>query len=619
MKKETFRNMYNKCVPDKAVTRRLLQAIQDEDVANFAKKRKSADEDDTEDYLHIAAVPKKKKLSPVFPAAAAVVCIIGAAVYTVNSQGDISGNNMPGISDSGIYEGTDVIPEMAAMDMPIGKGYASTAADGGNANEEDGEQWIFATSIVGGESATPHNVDGGVWETVMTEKLPSDEAPPAEMPVEDVPAEAFTEAENKESKSRFGDFLDRCGRDDSGEGIQMSYCDSFIDSPDDHITVQYKDADKIFALLWEYADTERAPMAVSGEPIPAVVLQIIYFDASKYPEVNTDRDGVMTVGVRDDGIYVALTSADYFEFGCNSRELYDELHKIVQGASGLPDYSLPVGNEEISYSDLGELLDNIDGAVSYRAVVKRQAEDYGNIYSNEMGCRRIMQLLHYMGNVRPCEKTADTSQKVTVGLRKDITAEIYPDSVTFILPYGEYSFGTFERSELWEPVNEVISRLDIDKYKLSQLTEREIKERLMGLDLADVDFALSNDEELSGRYGYFYYCGQWIVFAASDDLGGSTITEVTIEKMVREAENKAELQSDKIDRETLAQMTEEEIINTLTGLDFDEVNNALGGVDVEMYGNYLPSGGYYCGDWFIVIDGDSSGIVTKVYVRENNS
>ncbi|MDE6593198.1 MAG: M23 family metallopeptidase [Oscillospiraceae bacterium] len=540
MKKETFRNMYNKCVPDKAVTRRLLQAIQEEDVANFAKKRKSADEDDTEDYLHVAITPKKKKLSPVFPAAAAVVCIIGAAVYTVNSREDIAPNDS-------IYEGTDVISEIAAVEVSIGADPVYTVPVSGERDElanvtyagvETVEGGTFPTDIARREPNGPYTIlDNGVQETILTEKQSSDEILPLEMPVEDVPVEAFTTAADKESKSTFGDFLNRCGKDDSGEGIKMTYSDSFIESPDDHITVKYKDSEKIFSLLREYADTERAPMAVSGEPIPAVVLEIIYFDASKYPEVNTDMDGVMTVGVRDDGIYVALTSADYFEFGCNSSALFDELHNIVLGASDLPDYSLPDENEEITYSNLGELLDSIDGAVSYRAVFSRTAEDYGNIYRIDMGCRRIMKLLGDMGNALPCEKTADTSQKVTVGLRKDITAEIYPDSVTFILPYGEYSFGTFERSDLWEPVNEVISRLDMDKYKLGQLTEKEIKERLMGLDLADVDFALSHDEELSGRYGYFYYCGQWIVFAASDDRGGSSITEVTIQKMVGEAES----------------------------------------------------------------------------------
>lgn len=623
MKKETFRNMYNKCVPDKAVTRRLLQAIQDEDVANFAKKRKASEDDDTEDYLHIAATPGKKKLSPVFPAAAAVVCIIGAAVYTVNSRGDIA----PG---SGIYEGTDVISEIAAVEVSIGADpvytVPATEERDGLANVtygllETAEGGTFPTGIADGEPKGPYTIlDNGVQETILTEKPPSDDAFPAEIPAEDVPAEAFTTAE--ESKSTFGDFLNRCGRDDSGEGIKMTYHDSYVNSPDDHITVQYKDTDKIFSLLREYADTERAPMAVSSEPIPAVVLQIIYFDASQYPEINTDMDGVMTVGVRDDGIYVALTSADYFEFGCDSSTLFDELHKIVQDASGLPDYTLPAENEDISYSNLGELLDSIDGAVDYRAraVIYRVAEDYGNIFAAEMGCRRIMKLLEDMGNALPCEKKADTSQKVTVGLRKDITAEIYPDSVTFILPSGEYSFGTFERSDLWEPVNEVISRLDMDKYELSQMTEKEIKERLMGLDLADVDLALEHDEELSGRYGYFYYCGQWIVFAASDDLGGSSITEVTIQKMVGEAQAETELQSDKIDRETLAAMSESQIKTTLMGRDFDEVDSALDGADVE-FNNYLPKGGYYCGDWLVDINGDSDGKIIKVYVnvREKDS
>lgn len=125
---------------------------------------------------------------------------------------------------------------------------------------------------------------------------------------------------------------------------------------------------------------------------------------------------------------------------------------------------------------------------------------------------------------------------------------------------------------------------NITRESLAGMTEEKINGLLKGKNINEINVMLGNfDRELAQHNGFTYDLGNKKLLTLYRDKNNIiTLAQVTTDLG--------------FDRSSLLQMTDDEITELLTGLDFYDVNIALGGSNTDIYGNpQYQCGSYRCG------------------------
>lgn len=271
MKRDIFRKMYNKCVPDKAVTSRLIKAVEEADAANFAARHETDEGGDIDDFLYYKP-RRKRKSSPAFYAAAAAVCVFGTAVFIAGRQADIA-------EISGVYESTDTAPpDMAGYDVQM----------------PGGRDVIIQPS---------GDVSGEPLSAGFEKKA-----------VEDI---------------TLGDVLGEYGHDVSGEGADVMLFSGGAELACETVTAPGMDSELIFDMLSEFSDSRQEVLPVPSAAEPQITFTV------RFSKTDPGLQAVFRVYHYGISVYANVDSEySFFEFGCNCYDLFNELWDMAEKQAG---------------------------------------------------------------------------------------------------------------------------------------------------------------------------------------------------------------------------------------------------------------------------------------------
>lgn len=271
MKRDIFRKMYNKCVPDKAVTSRLIKAVEEADAANFAARHETDEGGDIDDFLYYKP-RRKRKSSPAFYAAAAAVCVFGTAVFIAGRQADIA-------EISGVYESTDTAPpDMAGYDVQM----------------PGGRDVIIQPS---------GDVSGEPLSAGFEKKA-----------VEDI---------------TLGDVLGEYGHDVSGEGADVMLSSGGAEMECETVTAPGMDSELIFDMLSEFSDSRQKVLPVPSAAEPQITFTV------RFSKADPGLQAVFRVYHYGISVYANVDSEySFFEFGCNCYDLFNELWDMAEKQAG---------------------------------------------------------------------------------------------------------------------------------------------------------------------------------------------------------------------------------------------------------------------------------------------
>lgn len=419
--------------------------------------------------------------------------------------------------------------------------------------------------------------------------------------------ELWEMAEPRSDSVTLGSLLDGYGHDDTGEGVSIT-CHDRLDPGSEPRTFICRDSEKIIGKLLEYDSYSDGAFSLDESLTnPYVTVAVTYRDASKYPEINTDIDGVMYIHVFRDfiGVEFKMLNISYaFRYDCD--DLFFELWNM----SGDGDYMVDAGKTVI-----GDTLDFItaNAGDSVLADVRRD----GVTEHYDVSFTKVMTLLESERDMTvKVEKPYhnEDSDCITLDFGNDTLVSIYPDRVNFALTGdSEFScniYGYF----LYDPMTELIVKgigADVSMAAFENMTADEISQVITGFDIAFADKALggydySEVTREGDRWRYDYPNGRRSLIIYTDMNGRITRADIS--------ETAADTPAGEFSRQSLSGMTEEEIANALTGLPFDDVNEALGGYDGELSGMY----GYFYdleGSGFLTVylanDGTISGVLLE--------
>lgn len=406
MKRDIFRKMYNKCVPDKTVTSRLIKAVEEADAANFAARHETDEGGDIDDFLYYKP-RRKRKSSPAFYAAAAVVCVFGTAVFIAGRQADIA-------EISGVYESTDTAPpDMAGYDVQM----------------PGGRDVIIQSS---------GDVSGEPLSAGFEEKA-----------VEDI---------------TFGDVLSEYGHDVSGEGADVMLFSGGADMECETVTAPGMDSELIFDMLSELSDSRQKVLPVPSAAEPTVTFTV------RFSRADPGLQAVFRVYQYGISVYANVDNDySYFEFGCNSYDLFNELWDMSEKQAG----NVTFGSlfDKYGHDDTGEGIE-VSRRSAAGADVDRSAE--ATIKNTEL----IYTLLSHFSGCKQegMPPKAYTDEEVVLTVRYDRENPEYKAfihvtrngmTVGFSNVYGEYSFPCDAfglMNELWE-----MAKPDSDSVTFSRL------------------------------------------------------------------------------------------------------------------------------------------------------